>query len=50
MKNEVEGKNSGDISKLLRGQSGSSLNVTIKRPNVAEPMVKEIVRETYKNQ
>ena len=47
-KNEVEGKNSGDISKLLRGQSGSSLNVTIKRPNVAEPMVKEIVRETIK--
>ena len=46
--NEVEGKNSGDISKLLRGQSGSSLNVTIKRPNVAEPMVKEIVRETIK--
>ncbi|MDA9312366.1 S41 family peptidase [Vicingaceae bacterium] len=46
--NEVEGKNSDDISKLLRGQSGSSLNVTIKRPNVAEPMVKEIVRETIK--
>ena len=46
--NEVEGKNSDDISKLLRGQSGSSLNVTIKRPNVVEPMVKEIVRETIK--
>jgi len=46
--NEVDGKNSGDISKLLRGQSGSSLNVTIKRPNVSERMVKEIVRETIK--
>tara|TARA_B110000046_G_scaffold112201_1_gene119359 strand:+ start:53066 stop:54730 length:1665 start_codon:yes stop_codon:yes gene_type:complete len=46
--NEVEGKNSGDISKLLRGQSGSSLNVTIKRPNLSEPMVKEIVRENIK--
>ena len=46
--NKVEGKNSSDISKLLRGQSGSALNVTIKRPNVAEPMVKEIVRENIK--
>ena len=46
--NSVEGKNSGQISKLLRGQSGSSLNVTIKRANVSEPMVKEIVRETIK--
>tara|TARA_B110000503_G_C7165545_1_gene421754 strand:+ start:894 stop:2558 length:1665 start_codon:yes stop_codon:yes gene_type:complete len=46
--NKVEGKNSSDISKLLRGQSGSSLNVTIKRPNISEPMVKEIVRENIK--
>ena len=46
--NEVEGKSSGEISKLLRGQSGSALQVTIKRPNIAEPMVKEIVRETIK--
>ncbi len=46
--NKVEGKNSGQISKLLRGQSGSSLNVTIQRPNVSEPMVKKIVRETIK--
>lgn len=46
--NKVEGKNSSDISKLLRGQSGSSLSVTIKRPNVQEPMIKEIVRENIK--
>ena len=45
---KVEGKNSSDISKLLRGQSGSSLSVTIKRPNVQEPMIKEIVRENIK--
>lgn len=46
--NDVDGKNSGDISKLLRGQSGSSLSVTVKRPNVSEPLVKEIIRETIK--
>ena len=46
--NKVEGKNSGEISKLLRGQSGSSLKVTIQRPNTPEPMVKELVRENIK--
>ncbi len=46
--NKVDGKNSSEISQLLRGQSGSALKVTIQRPNTPEPMVKELVRENIK--
>lgn len=46
--NEVEGKNSSQISTLLKGQAGTKLKVTIQRPNVDGPMVKEIERENIK--
>jgi len=44
----VKGKSSSDISKILKGQTGSSVDITIKRIGVKKPIKKEIIREKIK--
>jgi carboxyl-terminal processing protease len=46
--NMVEGKTSSEISDLLKGQAGTPLSVTIMRPQINEPLVREIIRENIK--
>ncbi|MCD6112076.1 MAG: S41 family peptidase [Bacteroidales bacterium] len=44
----VKGKSSSDISKILKGQTGSSVDITIKRIGVKKPIKKEIIRKKIK--
>ena len=42
---DVLGKNTSDISQLLKGQANTKLQVTVKRYGIEEPMVIDITRE-----
>jgi carboxyl-terminal processing protease len=42
---DVTGKNTSEISQLLKGQANTKLNVTIKRYGVEDPFVLDITRE-----
>ena len=42
---DVLGKNTSDISQLLKGQANTKLQVTVKRFGIEEPMVIDITRE-----
>jgi carboxyl-terminal processing protease len=44
----VKGKNSDEISKLMKGQSGTSVKLLIERPGTAKPIEFNIVREDIK--
>jgi carboxyl-terminal processing protease len=44
----VDKKNTGDISKLLKGQSNTSVTVTIKRYGVEKPFDVKLIREKIK--
>ena len=41
----VEGKNSNDLSKFLKGQPGSNVEMKVKRPGTGDVLTKELVRE-----
>lgn len=41
----TQGKNSSDVSALLKGQAGTSLTLTIEREGVSKPMEVNIVRQ-----
>lgn len=45
---DAKGKNSSELSDLLRGESGTSVNVTIFRPTTEEKIETTIVREKIK--
>ncbi|MBS1647674.1 MAG: S41 family peptidase [Bacteroidetes bacterium] len=45
---EVQGKNSDDISKLMKGQSGTAVKLTISRPGTEKLLEFNIVREEIK--
>ena len=45
---DVSGKSTSEISEFLKGQPGTALIVTIKRPGVESPIQKEIIREKIK--
>lgn len=44
----TRGKNSSDVSALLKGQAGTSLTLTIERVGVSKPMEVNIVRQEIK--
>ena len=45
---KVDGKSTSDISDFLKGQPGTSLKITVKRPGSGEVLTKEVVRENIK--
>lgn len=45
---DCEGKNTGELSKILKGQPGTELKMLIERQGVAEPFEKVLVREEIK--
>ena len=48
--NATEGKNSDEMSKLLKGQPGTALEIEVQRYGVDEPLLFEVVREEVKIQ
>lgn len=46
--NTVEGKSTSEISNFLKGQPGTSLKVTVKRPEKEGLITKEVIRENIK--
>lgn len=44
----IKGKNTDDVSKLLKGQPGTEIKILIERPNVKEPILKTLKREEIK--
>ena len=46
--NLVEGKSTSEISSFLKGQPGTALKLTVKRPQVEEPITTDVVRENIK--
>lgn len=44
----VEGKNSSQLSDMLRGQSGTTIGVKVKRPETGEEISADIVRDKIK--
>ena len=45
---DVKNKNSDEISKLLKGQSGTKVKVTVERPGEKSPLTLELIREEIK--
>ena len=45
---EVEGKNTSEISEFLKGQPGTSIKITLQRPGQEKLLEKEVVREKIK--
>ncbi|MBL4708313.1 MAG: S41 family peptidase [Flavobacteriales bacterium] len=46
--NTVEGKSTSEISSFLKGQPGTPLKITVKRPRNEELIIKEVIRENIK--
>lgn len=44
----LTGKNSDDVSKVLKGQPGTTLKIVVKREGVAKPIEKTLTREEIK--
>jgi carboxyl-terminal processing protease len=44
----IKGKNTDDVSKLLKGQPGTEVKLLIERPNTREPILKTLKREEIK--
>jgi carboxyl-terminal processing protease len=44
----IKGKNTDDVSKLLKGQPGTEVNLLIERINTSEPILKTLKREEIK--
>jgi carboxyl-terminal processing protease len=45
---KVSGKSTSEVSTLLKGQPGTVVSILIRRPGMAEPMVKELTRQNVK--
>jgi len=45
---ELKGLRYNEVSKLLKGQPKTSVKITIQRPGVDEPIVKEVIRDEIK--
>ena len=45
---DVKGKNTSDISKILKGQAGTEVNLTIERFGEKSTLVKKVIREEIK--
>jgi carboxyl-terminal processing protease len=45
---QINGKNSDDVSKALKGQPGTSVRLIIKREGIAKPFEKNLLREEIK--
>lgn len=45
---DIKGKQSSEVSDLLKGTAGTELELLIERPNVTEPLTKKIEREVIK--
>lgn len=44
----LEGKSTSDVSSILKGQAGTTVNIVVEREGVDSPISKEIVRENVK--